>query len=81
MPLYSSKFSFNDRSLSRLFYAKGASFIEYLQYLRILKCTELLSENNMNINMVAVSAGYESVTTLSNIFLHFAGLRPSDYIK
>jgi transcriptional regulator GlxA family with amidase domain len=79
--MIAAKFGFSDRSLSRLFYAEGISFIEYMQSLRVVKSMELLAENNMNINMVAASVGYESITAFSNVFLRFTGLRPSEYIK
>ena len=75
------KFGFSERSLSRLFKSEGTSFIEYLQAVRVVRSMELLAEKNLNVNMVALRVGYESLTAFSNIFMRFTGVRPTDYLK
>jgi AraC-like DNA-binding protein/quercetin dioxygenase-like cupin family protein len=75
------KFGFSERSLSRLFKSEGISFIEYLQAVRVMRSMELLAEKNLNVNMVGLKVGYESLTAFSNIFMRFTGVRPTDYTK
>lgn len=75
------KYGLGERSLSRLFKSEGTSFVEYLQAIRVVRSMELLAEKKLNVNLVALKVGYESLTAFSNIFLRFTGVRPTDYIK
>ncbi|MEO6850049.1 MAG: helix-turn-helix domain-containing protein [Mucilaginibacter sp.] len=74
-------YGLSERSLSRLFKSEGTSFIEYLQAIRVVRSMEMLVEKDLNVNMVALKVGYESLTAFSNIFMRFTGVRPTDYIK
>jgi AraC-like DNA-binding protein/quercetin dioxygenase-like cupin family protein len=75
------RFGFSARSLSRLFNAQDGSYTEYLQSLRIVKSMELMSEKNLNVNMVASQVGYESYSAFSKVFLKYTGMKPLAYIK
>jgi AraC-like DNA-binding protein len=76
------EFGFSQRSLSRLFQADlGMSFIQFYTILRILKALQLLLEEKMPVNDVAIMVGYSSIPTFSNTFNNLMGFRPSDYIK
>lgn len=76
------QFGFSQRSLSRLFQSDlNMSFIQFYTILRILKALQLLLEEKMPVNDVAILVGYSSIPTFSNTFNNLMGFRPSDYIK
>jgi AraC-like DNA-binding protein len=76
------QFGFSQRSLSRLFQADlGMSFIQFYTILRILKALQLLLEEKLPVNDVAIMVGYSSIPTFSNTFYNLMGFRPSDYAK
>lgn len=76
------EFSYSHRTLSRLFQqVLGMSFVQFFTILRMMKALQLLLEDNMSINEVAMQVGYESVPTFSNTFNKIIGIRPSEYMK
>lgn len=83
--LYSNvarQFGFTERTLHRLFKKElGLSFGQYQSILKMLKAIELLSENKLSINEIAAVSGYNSVSTFSNTFCKYMGIRPSEYLR
>lgn len=77
-----SHFHFSQRTLSRLFSSDvGMSFVQFFTILRMMKALQLLLEEKMPINEVAMNVGYGSVPTFSNTFIKIVGVRPSEYMK
>ncbi len=74
-------FGFSVRSLTRLFTNSGLSFVSYLNYQRVIRAIELLTEDSKNIKEIAYSVGFNSPGTFSRIFRQITGTSPSKYIK
>ncbi|MDQ1095890.1 MULTISPECIES: helix-turn-helix domain-containing protein [Chryseobacterium] len=74
-------FGFTPRNLTRIFKKENISFVSYINYLRIVKAIELLSENHGDISSVAYEVGYNSASNFSRAFKKFTGHSPSYFVK
>ncbi|MEF9959362.1 MAG: AraC family transcriptional regulator [Niameybacter sp.] len=59
----------------------GTSPINYLIQIRLEKAKEILEKNDMPINLVAKSVGYEDAYYFSKLFKKYYGSAPSAYSK
>ena len=72
----------NRSYLTRLFKeVTGYSLQEYLLTYRMKMAVKLLSDENMNVNQIAASVGYNDTFTFSKAFKRHFGSSPSDYRK
>ena len=74
-------FGFSVRNLTRLFTNSGIRFVHYLNYLRIVRAIEILTDNAMNIEQTAYEVGFNSPNSFGRVFKQITGESPSDYIK
>ncbi|MCW3787874.1 helix-turn-helix transcriptional regulator [Plebeiibacterium sediminum] len=75
------EFGFTIRNLTRLFKKENISFVNYLNYLRIIHAIELFSEHRDNIADVAFEVGYNSASNFSRTFKKYTGYTPRDFIN
>lgn len=76
------EFGLSERTLSRKFKEHmGMNYIRFLRSLRITKALELIAENQSNMLEIALSVGYGSLSSFSNIFLKITGMRPTEYAQ
>lgn len=57
-----SHFGFSVRNLTRLFTNSGIRFVHYLNYQRVVRAIEILTDNVMNIEQTAYEVGFNSPT-------------------
>lgn len=70
----------NPAYLSRLYkQVTGKNLSEYISDMRLDKAKELLCKNDMKINEVASSIGYESAAHFSRIFKRATDMTPQEY--
>lgn len=70
----------NPSYLSRLFkQATGANLSDYIVHMRIRRAQELLMADNMKIQDVAASVGYDTAGSFTRFFKKVTGLAPQDY--
>lgn len=76
----SAKLNFDPSYFCRLFKsAVGATFTEYLNFVRICKAEKLLSETNDAIIQIAEAVGFSSVSYFNRVFKKFRGCTPRYY--
>ena len=76
----SAKLNFDPSYFCRLFKsAVGATFTEYLSFVRICKAEKLLSETNDSIIAISEAVGFSSVSYFNRIFKRFRGCTPRYY--
>lgn len=76
-----STFGFSVRNLTRLFTNSGIRFVHYLNYQRVVRAIELLTDHAMNIEQVAYEVGFNSPNSFSRVFKHITGESPSTYVR
>lgn len=76
-----SHFGFSMRNLTRLFTESGIRFVHYLNYQRIIRAIEILSDNTLNIEQTAYEVGFNSPNSFSRVFKQIMGESPQQYIK
>lgn len=81
LPEVADLFSFTERSLSRTFKSENLSFNNYLNYQRIIRSIELLSDNKGNIEQISYEIGYNTLSNFSRTFKKFTGASPTNYVK
>jgi len=54
----------------------GSTVFGYLRQARLLKAKRLLENDGMNVTEAALSVGYSSISSFSNAFLEYFGVRP-----
>ncbi len=59
--------------------ATGATYIEYVTFLRLQKAQHLLINTSMNISQIALHCGFESTQYLNRVFKKRNGCLPSAY--
>lgn len=70
------------RTLERQFKKEtGISIAKYIQMMRIIKSIELLSEGQHTISEIALSVGYNSAQSYSNVFTKLIGQRPTEFMQ
>lgn len=76
-----ANFGLSSRSLTRMFTNSGLRFMHYLNYHRIVKSIEILSDNTLNIEQTAYEVGFNSPNSFSRVFKQITGESPSHYFK
>lgn len=76
-----SYFGFSVRNLTRLFTNSGISFVHYLNYQRVVRAIEILTDGTMNIEQTAYEVGFNSPNSFSRVFRQITGESPSMYIR
>lgn len=74
-------FGFSERNLSRLFQKSGLRFTDYVNYQRITRAIELLTEGDRSIQEVAFEVGYNSPNHFNRVFKQILGMTPHDYLR
>lgn len=75
------RFGFSVRNLTRLFTNSNIRFVHYLNYNRIVRAIEILTDNTMNIEQIAYEVGFNSPNSFSRVFKQITGEPPSTYIR
>lgn len=81
LPEVAGLFGFTERNLSRTFKSENLSFNNYLNYQRIIRSIELMSDNKDNIEQISYEIGYNTLSNFSRTFKKFTGASPTNYIK
>ncbi len=76
-----SHFGFSVRSLTRLFTSSGIRFVHYLNYQRVVRAIEILTDNALNIEQTAYEVGFNSPNSFSRVFKQITGEAPSAYLR
>lgn len=78
--MLAEKVHLNASYLSRLFHKMtGEKLYDYILALRMDRAKELILKNQMKIQEIAQSVGYESVQSFNRAFKKYAGMSPVDY--
>ena len=76
----SAKLNFDSSYFCRLFKrAVGATFTEYLSFVRVCKAEKLLSETNDSIIDISEAVGFSSASYFNRVFKRFRGCTPRYY--
>lgn len=76
----SAKLGFNESYFCRIFkQAIGATFTEYLNFVRVCKAEKLLTEGSMSILEISSEVGFASVSYFNRIFKKYRNCAPSYY--
>lgn len=76
----SAKLSFDPSYFCRLFKsAVGATFTEYLNFVRVCKAEKLLSETDGSVIEISEAVGFSSVSYFNRVFKKFRGCTPRYY--
>lgn len=59
----------------------GSTVFGYLRQARLLEAKRLLENEGMNVTETALSVGYSSMSSFSNAFLEYFGVRPMTCLK
>jgi AraC family transcriptional regulator, transcriptional activator of the genes for pyochelin and ferripyochelin receptors len=59
----------------------GATVFGYLKHRRLIEAKRLMENDRMNVTEAALSVGYSSLSSFSNAFYAYFGLRPVDCLK
>lgn len=74
------KFGMSTRTLSRKFNEHlGVNYVRFVRALRITKSLELMAEEKYNMYEIALSVGYNSLSSFSTIFKKVTGIAPTEY--
>lgn len=76
-----SLFNFSVRNLTRLFTSSGIRFVHYLNYQRIVRAIEILTDNVLNIEQTAYEVGFNSPNSFTRVFKQITGEPPSAYFR
>lgn len=74
-------FGMSKRNLTRIFTNSNIRFIHYLNYQRIVRAIEIMSDGVMNIEQTAYEVGFNSPNSFSRVFKQITGESPSGYFK
>ncbi len=85
-PLYlkdiSAELGFNSVYLCRIFKkATGKTITDYINYIRIQNCLELLKTKDLNITEIGLSCGFSNIPHFNSIFKKQMGCSPGEYRK
>lgn len=70
----------NPSYLSRLYKkSSGLNISEYIEHTRIKKAKELLENNDLRVNEIALRVGYENAASFSRVFKRSMGICPQEY--
>lgn len=76
-----SLFGFSVRNLTRLLTNSDISFVHYLNYLRVVRAIEILTDNTMNIEQTSYEVGFNSPNSFYRVFKQITGKSPSEYFR
>ena len=76
-----SHFSFSVRNLTRLFTNSNIRFVNYLNYQRVVRAIEILTDKIMNIEQTSYEVGFNSPNSFYRVFKQLTGKSPSEYIR
>lgn len=76
-----SYFGFSVRNLTRLFTSSNIRFVNYLNYQRVVRAIEILTDNTMNIEQTSYEVGFNSPNSFYRVFKQITGKSPSEYIR
>lgn len=72
----------SERTLQRRFAEQvGASWVQTLTRIRMIRAVEVLADDQMSIIQVAATCGYASLSAFNRAFLEFAKITPSEFRK
>ena len=57
------------------------NFVSFLRNLRVSKAKELLLQDNMKVNDIALAVGYDTVHVFLRNFKQVTGMTPTEYKK
>lgn len=78
----SSRFYISEYHLCRSFKkATGRTIVEYINYLRIEKAKQLLTESPKTIETVAKMCGFKTTTHFNHVFKEYEKSSPSQFLK
>lgn len=75
-----SHFGFSVRNLTRIFTKSGIGFVHFLNYHRIVRSIEIMTDNPMNIEQTAYEVGFNSPNSFSRVFKQMTGESPLAYM-
>lgn len=76
-----TRFGLSTRSLTRMFTNSNIRFVHFLNYQRVVRAIEIISEGAMNIEQTAYEVGFNSPNSFSRVFKQITGESPSGYFK
>lgn len=76
-----SHFGFSVRNLTRLFTNSDIRFVHYINYQRVVKAIEMLTDNIMNIEQTSYEVGFSSPNSFYRVFKQITGKSPSMYVS
>jgi len=76
-----SHFGFSVRNLTRLFTSSDIRFVNYLNFQRVVRAIEILTDNTMNIEQTSYEVGFNSPNSFYRVFKQLTGKSPSEYIR
>lgn len=77
-----NRFFISDAHLSRMFRKNtGFTFTQYVNYQRIIRAQQLLSDRSAVVGEVATRCGFESLTHFGRVFKQLTGYSPREYRK
>lgn len=74
-------FGFSVRNLTRLFTNSDIRFVHYLNYQRVVRAIEILTDNVMSIEQTSYEVGFSSPNSFYRVFKQITGQSPSMYIR
>lgn len=72
-------FGFSVRNLTRLLSGSGIGFVHYLNYHRVIRAIEILTDGAMNVEQTAYEVGFNTPNSFSRVFRQITGESPSMY--
>lgn len=76
-----TQFGLSTRSLTRIFTNSNIRFLHYLNYQRVVRAIEIISDGAMNIEQTAYEVGFNSPNSFSRVFKQITGESPSGYFR
>ena len=64
-----------------MFTNSGIRFVHFLNYHRVVKAIEILTDDAMNIEQTAYEVGFNSPNSFTRVFKQITGESPSKYIR
>lgn len=76
-----SCFGYSPRTLTRMFTRSKIRFVHYLNYQRVVRAMEIMSDNgSMNIGQTAYEVGFSSPNSFCRVFRQITGESPSMFL-
>lgn len=68
------------RNLTRLFTGAGIRFVHFVNYRRVVRAMEILTDSDISIEQAAYCVGFNSPGTFSRVFRRITGESPSEFL-